>query len=91
MAKYRVEFAETFFTDMDKLDKGVQKQIMKWIGKHLHNVDFPTAPGKPLTGNLSGYVRFRVANYRIIAKVENDEFVIINLHIGHRSSIYRKF
>ena len=90
MAKYKVEFAETFFTDMDKLDRGIQRQIMKWIGKHLHDVDFPTVPGKQLTGNLSGYVRFRVSNYRIIAKIENDEFVITNLHVGHRSSIYRK-
>lgn len=90
MAKYQVEFAETFFEDMDKLDRGVQKQIMHWIEKHLHDVDFPTVPGKQLSGRLSGYVRFRVSNYRVIAKIENNDFVITNLHVGHRSSIYRK-
>lgn len=90
MANYDVDYAESFFDDMDKLDRGTQKQIMKWIEKHLVGVDFPRSPGKYLTGNLSGYVRFRVSNYRIIAVVDDDALVITNLHVGHRSTIYKK-
>lgn len=90
MAKYEVDYAESFFEDLDKIDKGTRKQIMNWIDKHLVNVDFPRSPGKYLTGRLSGYVRFRVANYRIIAKVDNGNFVLTNLHVGHRSTIYKK-
>jgi mRNA interferase RelE/StbE len=90
MASYKVDYADTFFEDMDKLDKGTQKQIAKWIDKHLVGVDFPRSPGKYLTGNLSGYVRFRVSNYRIIAIVDDGELVITNLHVGHRSEIYKK-
>ncbi|MTV91300.1 type II toxin-antitoxin system RelE family toxin, partial [Streptococcus pneumoniae] len=85
MASYKVDYADTFFEDMEKLDKGTQKQIAKWIDKHLVGVDFPRSPGKYLTGNLSGYVRFRVSNYRIIAIVDDGELVITNLHVGHRS------
>ncbi|WP_152037623.1 type II toxin-antitoxin system RelE family toxin, partial [Streptococcus pneumoniae] len=86
----KVDYADTFFEDMEKLDKGTQKQIAKWIDKHLVGVDFPRSPGKYLTGNLSGYVRFRVSNYRIIAIVDDGELVITNLHVGHRSEIYKK-
>ncbi|HFS5434135.1 plasmid addiction system poison protein [Streptococcus pneumoniae] len=89
MASYKVNYADTFFEDMDKLDKGIQKQIAKWIDKHLVGVDFPRSPGKYLTGNLSGYVRFRVSNYRIVAIVDEGELVITNLHVGHRSEIYK--
>lgn len=89
MASYKVNYADTFFEDMDKLDKGIQKQIAKWIDKHLVEVDFPRSPGKYLTGNLSGYVRFRVSNYRIVAIVDEGELVITNLHVGHRSEIYK--
>ncbi|WP_050313251.1 type II toxin-antitoxin system RelE family toxin, partial [Streptococcus pneumoniae] len=78
MASYKVDYADTFFEDMEKLDKGTQKQIAKWIDKHLVGVDFPRSPGKYLTGNLSGYVRFRVSNYRIIAIVDDGELVITN-------------
>lgn len=90
MASYKVDYADTFFEDMAKLDKGTQKQIAKWIDKHLVGVDFPRSPGKYLTGNLSGYVRFRVSNYRIVAIVDDGELVITNLHVGHRSEIYKK-
>lgn len=90
MAKYEVDYAESFFEDLDKIDKGTRKQIMNWIDKHLVDVDFPRSPGKYLTGRLSGYVRFRVANYRIIAKVDNGNFILTNLHVGHRSTIYKK-
>ena len=90
MARYKVEFAGSFFEDMDKLDRGVQRQIMRWIEKHLHDVDFPTSPGKVLTGNFAGYIRFRVANYRIISEINNNELILVNLHVGHRSTIYKK-
>ncbi|HFI0270629.1 TPA: type II toxin-antitoxin system RelE/ParE family toxin [Streptococcus suis] len=90
MAKYRVDYAPSFFEDMDKLDKGTSRQIARWIDKHLVDVDFPRSPGKYLTGNLSGYVRFRVGNYRIIAVVDEGELVLLNLHVGHRSDIYKK-
>lgn len=90
MAKYRVEYAPSFFADMDKLDKGVSRKIANWIDKHLVDVDFPRSPGKYLTGNLSGYVRFCVGNYRIIAAVDDGDLVLLNLHVGHRSDIYKK-
>ncbi|MDW8733053.1 type II toxin-antitoxin system RelE/ParE family toxin [Streptococcus suis] len=43
-----------------------------------------------LERNLAGYVRFRVGNYRIIAFVDEGELVLLNLHVGHRSDIYKK-
>ncbi|MBN2960368.1 MAG: type II toxin-antitoxin system RelE/ParE family toxin [Streptococcus gordonii] len=88
MARYQVRYALTFFKAMDKLDRGTQKVIAKWIDKHLVNVDFPRAPGKYLSGNLSGYLRFRVGSYRIIAKVDDEDFVILNIHVAKRSEVY---
>ena len=88
MARYQIRYASTFFKAMDKLGRGTQKVIAKWIDKHLVNVDFPRAPGKYLSGNLSGYVRFRVGSYRIIAKVDDEDFVILNIHVAKRSEVY---
>ena len=89
MAKYEVTYTNSFFKDTEKLDRETQKKIARWIDKHLVGVDFPRSPGKYLTGNLSGYVRFRVANYRIIASVDDGELVMTNLHVGHGSSVYK--
>ena len=88
MAKYKVVFTSSFENDFKKLDKAIQKQILKWIQKHLMDVDFPTSPGKSLKGELRNYVRFRVGDYRIISYVD-DVFVITNLHVGHRKDVYK--
>ena len=90
MAKYQVVFTSTFEESFSKLDRGVQKKILKWIGKYLVDVDFPTSPGKTLKGSLRSYVRFRVADYRIISIVDHHKFVITNIHVGHHSEIYEK-
>ena len=91
MAKYDVVFASTFEETFKKLDRGVQKQILKWIQKHLMDVDFPTTPGKTLKGLLRDYVRFRVGDYRIISYVDNNIFVITHIHVGHRKDVYKSF
>ena len=46
MAKYQVEYADTFDKAMKKLDRGDQRFIMRWIDQHLHNVDFQLLQGK---------------------------------------------
>ena len=89
MAKYQVVFASCFEKEFSRLAKGVQKQVLKWIGKHLANVDFPTAPGKTLKGDLRDYVRFRGGDYRIISLVAENLFVITNIHVGQQRDIYK--
>lgn len=89
MAKYQVVFASSFEKEFSRLDQDVQTQILKWIGKHLVNVDFPTAPGKTLKGDLRDYVRFRMGDYRIISLVDENLFIITNIHAGRRRDIYK--
>ncbi|MRJ48442.1 type II toxin-antitoxin system RelE family toxin [Fundicoccus ignavus] len=89
MAKYQVVFASSFERDLAKLDNGVQKEIMKWIGKHMVDVDFPTSPGKTLKGDLRDYIRFRAGDYRIVSIVNDNIFVINNIHVGHRKGVYK--
>lgn len=89
MAKYDIQYAPSFWVDMDKLDRGTQRQIARWIDKHLHDVDFPTVPGKVLKGNLANHVRFRCGDYRIIATIDEGNFVILNLHVAHRRAVYK--
>ena len=38
---------------------------------------------------LREFWKYRVGDYRIICKIENDRFVILVLRVGHRREIYR--
>ena len=78
-----------FKEDLSKLDNSVVKTILKYI-KKLELSDNPKAYGKELSGNMAGLYWFRINNYRIITKFENDKFTIEGLAAGHRRNIYSK-
>ena len=86
---YRVKTTASFDKNFKKLDKSVQLIIAKWIKNHLMNCDNPRAFGKGLTANLSGYWRYRIGDYRLLAEILDDEMIIIAIDINHRSKVYR--
>ncbi|WP_366072383.1 type II toxin-antitoxin system RelE/ParE family toxin [uncultured Anaerovibrio sp.] len=45
---------------------------------------------EPLTGNLGGLWRYRVENFRIVAKIKDDKYIVLAIHIEHRSKVYKK-
>lgn len=48
----------------------------------------PRVLGKPLSGNMDGLWRYRVGDYRILAKIEDDTFIVLVIHVGHRKNVY---
>jgi mRNA interferase RelE/StbE len=49
----------------------------------------PRRFGHALTGDRKGLWRYRVGDYRIIAGIEDDRFVVLVVTIGHRREVYR--
>ena len=41
----------------------------------------PRSLGKPLTGDLTGFWRYRLGDYRILAKIEDEHFVILVIQV----------
>ena len=70
-----------------KLDNAIQKQIKKFILK-LEKLEDPKAEGKSLVGNLSGFWRYRVGDYRLICRIHDEELEILVVEVGHRKEIY---
>ncbi|KTC93532.1 type II toxin-antitoxin system RelE family toxin [Legionella drozanskii] len=50
--------------------------------------DDPRFSGKPLTGDLIGLWCYRVGDYRILAKIEDNNFIILVVQVGHRKNVY---
>ncbi len=51
--------------------------------------DNPRDLGAALSGRLAGHWRYRVGDYRIICKIEDETITILVIEIGHRREIYR--
>ncbi|MBQ8636588.1 MAG: type II toxin-antitoxin system RelE/ParE family toxin [Clostridia bacterium] len=85
---YKVRFTEKAKKDLKKLDKHTAALILGWIRKNLENCENPRLHGKALSANRSGQWRYRVGDYRLLAKIEDENITILLLNIGHRREIY---
>ena len=88
--KYKVKITPKVLKQLSKLDKYTQLIIRGWINKNLQDCENPRAHGKALKGNLQGLWRYRVADYRIIALIRDEEILIEVMEVGHRKEIYEK-
>ena len=87
---YHVAFTESARRELKKLDRYTATMIMGWIRKNLEGCTDPRQHGKGLTANRSGEWRYRVGDYRLLAEIKDGKILILILHIGHRSEIYKK-
>ena len=87
--KYRVEFSQRALKDLEKLDRHTAALILGWIRKNLENCENPRLFGKGLTANRSGEWRYRVGDYRLLAKIDDQKIIILILNVGHRREIYQ--
>ncbi len=86
---WRVAYTEEAMKSLRKMDPSTRAMLLTWIRKRLDGCPDPRAFGKGLTANRSGQWRYRVGDWRILARIEDDRVVILILEIGHRSEVYR--
>lgn len=73
---------------INKLDKPVRDRIKTFLAQ-LAEQDNPRITGKALQGKLSAYWRYRVGDYRLICRIQDDELIVLVVELGHRKDIYR--
>ena len=88
MKHYTLVYSKEALKDLKKLDNSVSRVIYAWLKKNIDGCSDPRIHGKGLTANRSGQWRYRVGNYRIICKIEDDKVIVLVLTIGHRSVVY---
>ncbi len=87
MKRYALVYSKEALKDLKKLDNSVPRVIYAWLKKNIDGCSDPRIHGKGLTANRSGQWRYRVGNYRIICKIEDDKVIVLVLTIGHRSTV----
>ena len=86
--KYSLMCSEKAQKQLNKLDNSMKSKILKYIDQNLFDTDNPKKFGKALRYNLKGFWRYRVENYRIIVKIEENELLILVVQIDKRDKIY---
>lgn len=85
---YRVEVSPRAQKQLDRLDRAIRGIVSDYIDS-LEELEDPRSKGKPLVGDLSGLWRYRVGDFRVLCRIEDERLVILVVEIGDRKGIYR--
>lgn len=85
---WELQFLPRAHKQLKKLDRPVAQRIVKELEK-LTRFDSPEKHCKGLTGNYSGFWRYRAGDYRVILDLDRNRLVIMALDIDHRSRVYK--
>ena len=88
MKRYELQYSKEALKELKKLDNSVARAIYAWLKKNIDGCADPRAHGKALSANRAGQWRYRVGNYRIICKIEDEKVIVLVLAAGHRSTVY---
>jgi mRNA interferase RelE/StbE len=87
---WKIEVSERADRQLGDLDPQHSKRILKFLTRRVAKRENPRSLGKPLQGATFGELwRYRVGDFRIVCKIEDDRLVVLVVQSGHRREIYR--
>ena len=86
---WTLEFDAAAWRQLRKLPRSAGERILVGL-EQVAALENPRQRGKALVGERTGYWRYRIGDYRVIAKIEDGRMVILVVAIGHRREIYRR-
>lgn len=84
-----VVYSEKARKQLAKFDNSIKKRILDYMDEVAKLKD-PRERGKILVGNLLGFWRYRVGDYRVLCRIRDTELVISVVEVGHRREVYDK-
>jgi mRNA interferase RelE/StbE len=88
---WKIEIAPAAKKELDKLDRQTVQRILAFLQKRVSLLKDPRSIGDALKGPKFGeYWRYRVGDYRIIVRIEDDVLLILVLRVGHRKQVYKQ-
>jgi mRNA interferase RelE/StbE len=86
---YSVELSIAADRELSKLDPQHGKRILKFL-QRVAKLDNPRSIGQALRGSdLGEFWKYRVGDFRLICKIEDDRLLVLVLRVGNRRDIYR--
>ena len=87
---WRIEIERAAARELDKLGSQASERVLHFFRDRVAPLQDPRSIGQALKGDRFGeFWRYRIGDYRAIARIEDAEARILVLRIGHRREIYR--
>ncbi len=87
---WTIEFVPEAAKELRKLDRQVAALILKTLEERIATLDDPRQIGSALVGEHAGFWRWRIGDYRVIARIEDERITILIVRVAHRREVYRQ-
>lgn len=87
---WKIEFDRAAERELAKLDVQVARRILVFLHGRIAQLDDPRTVGEALKGSRLGeFWKYRVGDYRVIARIDDGLVQILIVRIGNRREVYR--
>ena len=86
---WTVSFEPRALGEHKKLDRSAQRRVVRFLQERIAGNHDPREFGKPLTGDLAGLWRYRIGEYRVVCRIDDERRAVLVLRIAHRKEVYR--
>ncbi len=85
---WTIEYDVRAVKELKKIDRQMQRTILDYLDERIAPLDNPRKFGKRLSSNYVGLWRYRIGDYRVICRIEDQKLAILVLRIRHRGAVY---
>lgn len=89
MSRWSIVIEPAAQKDLRKLGGRDGARVLQFLHERVGVLDDPRQLGGPLKGPLSNLWRYRVGDFRILCRIEDDRLIVLVVAIGNRREVYR--
>ncbi|MGY8905393.1 MAG: type II toxin-antitoxin system RelE family toxin [Burkholderiales bacterium] len=87
---WKVELDPAAARELARLDPQVARRMLAFLHNRLAVLEDPRSVGEALKGSRLGeFWKYRVGDYRLVARIEDQALHILVIRIGNRREVYR--
>lgn len=86
---WRVEFLPEAAKELKKLDRTAAARIVRTLEERIAPLHDPRTLGSALVGDHAALWRWRIGDYRVVARIEDERFTVLVVRVAHRREVYR--
>jgi len=88
---WKVEFDRNAERELSKLDHQHARRVLAFLSERVAPLEDPRSIGEALKGSKLGeFWKYRVGDYRIIVRIEDEKLLVLIMRIGHRRDVYER-
>jgi len=87
---WKIEFVPAAAKELKKLGRAEAARIITTLETRIAVLEDPRSIGSALTGELGGLWRWRIGDYRVVARIEDKRITILVVRVAHRRDVYRR-